>query len=314
MKGQLKKVTGVLLFFLRGIAVMCLCAALLSAQTGGITAKDPDAKKAMDAAHKALGGADKIGGIESFVIKGTQSLTRAAGYVSPISGTSPKPSTSNNIEIRILLPDSFLNIIGVTQIYQGVSQGKLIPSLPVVSTAIVTGPDGKDLSVSPEIAAARARDMAVVDNHRTTERMDEWARFLLGTLMKAGSTQLTISSGSKPNLLTLTKTDGAALGEMEFDSKTGYPSVIRYRKADAPQLERGVLVGGIGGDMRGGGLFGGLGTVNDEIWFQDRFSVNGIMFPRIITTIDAESMVIFELRIEEVQINPKLSLKDFEMP
>jgi len=54
-------------------------------------------------------------------------------------------------------------------------------------------------------------------------------------------------------------------------------------------------------------------TVIAEIQFKDRFSVDGIMFPRVIHwQIPGRRDV--ELWIEEVQINPSLSLEDFEVP
>jgi len=51
-----------------------------------------------------------------------------------------------------------------------------------------------------------------------------------------------------------------------------------------------------------------------EFYFRDRFPVEGIMFPRIITTAAPAASATSERRIEEVQINPKLSMKDFEVP
>ena len=80
------------------MAAACVCAALLTAQSGGITTKDAKAKEAVDAAIKAIGGAGKIGDIKSLVIKGTWSRlpnVRASGL---------------GMEIRILLPDSFVQI------------------------------------------------------------------------------------------------------------------------------------------------------------------------------------------------------------
>jgi len=84
------------------------------------------------------------------------------------------------------------------------------------------------------------------------------------------------------------------MSQIEFDSKTGYPSVINY--AEIPELAGGITV---------------------YRFSNDRFSVDGIMFPRVIhldrTTLYGDK-VNYEMRIEEVRINPNLSLKDFEVP
>jgi len=46
--------------------------------------------------------------------------------------------------------------------------------------------------------------------------------------------------------------------------------------------------------------------------FNEWLAVDGIMFPRVVTT-KAETMD-RGMRIEKVQINPKLTLKYFEIP
>ena len=74
--------------YLRVAVAIFLYAVLLSAQSGGITTKDPKAKEAMDAALKALGGMDKIGGIKSLVIKGTE--TSATGWSGEPGGEMKK--------------------------------------------------------------------------------------------------------------------------------------------------------------------------------------------------------------------------------
>jgi hypothetical protein len=112
-----------------------------------------------------------------------------------------------------------------------------------------------------------------------------WSRFLIGMFVKAGSAPTTFSSRSTPGVFNM---EGIASGEIEFDLKTGYPSVIKYSNI-------GIMDGG-----------------NNEMRFGDRFSVNGIMFPRVIVETTGTSKK--ERRIAEVQINPKLSLKDFEVP
>ena len=310
MKEQLKKIN---VWFLPGLCVSAvfLCAVLLPAQSGGITTKDPKAKEAVDAALKAIGGTDKIGGIKSLVIRGTDEFVGSKAVV--IDG-NPVNLTASEFEIRILLPDSFINIrqtqSGMT-IYDGVSRRTLVPPKPrsQISPTVKT-PDGKTIQRSPERIEMIARDDAALDNYWTDGKLDEWSRFLIGTLMKSGSTPVTISSGSKSGVFTLEKKDGT-LGEIEFDSKTGYPSVIRYKPSEQPKLLSGmVILGGMGGAMPG--TTGSGQAKDEEIRFHDRFSVNGIMFPRVITMPVLTG--IREVRIEEVLINPALSLKDFEFP
>jgi len=68
-KSKRARVTKKFLFCLH-MAAVCFCTVFLMAQSGGIVTKDQNAKEAVDTALKALGGADKIDGIKSLVIKG----------------------------------------------------------------------------------------------------------------------------------------------------------------------------------------------------------------------------------------------------
>ena len=303
------------------MAAVCVCAALLTAQSGGITTKDAKAKEAVDAAIKAIGGSGKIGDIKSLVIKGTLGRFQPA-----------------EMEIRILLPDSFVQIVESSldgHRYEGISQGKLIPppysskgkaghspeeifpsfTPPKISNHSGT-PGGETAPASLESAEDRAeRHIAATNNFHINRRTGELSRFLIGTLMKTGSAPMTISSGSTSGVFNLTKNDGEAAGEIEFDSKSGYPSVIRYENPKPPpghimaasvivNHDGSLTVGGISAQNPGGG----------EIRFQDHFSVSGIMFPKVITYTQWYNDTVTELRIEEVLINPKLSLKNFEVP
>jgi len=296
-----------LYYYLNVVTAICLCAVFLMAQSGGIITKDQKAKEAVDAAIKAIGGADKIGNIKSLIIKGTTILSFIDGFVLP-NGMTPKSPPPEEFEIRILLPDSFLKITTNSnniQLYRGVSQGILIP--PIMAGRLA--PDSKSSQEAPITG-----DVAIIVNHQTNIKIDEWLHFLVGMLMKTGASPVTISSGSTSGVFTLTKKDGS-LGEIEFDSKTCYPSAIRYKKPEMPPLPGGSIL--VGGDLRGGSSSVASGLKkpdHDEIRFQDRFSVNGIMLPRIITTFDAETMFTTELRIREALINPELSLKDFGLP
>ena len=288
------------------LAAACVCAGLLMAQSGGITAKDAKAKEALSSAIKALGGADKTGGIKSLVIKGTWAWLpqgRALG-----------------MEIRILLPDSFVQIHQVdmgSPFYRGISRGTLIP--PPNTEISPYSLDGS--LVPPEITEAFAKRLAIRIDYDTNAMADKWSRFLIGTLMKSDSTPITISSGSASGVFSLTKSNGA-VGEIEFDPKTGYPVVIRYKNpvsAGGPGIvfnessktkPNGSAKTDITSARPSENMDGG------EIRFRDHFSINGIMFPKIITSTEISGGITTteELRIEEVLFNPELSLKDFEIP
>jgi len=236
----------------------------LPAQSGGITTKDQKAKEALDAALKALGGADKIDGIKSLILKGSETAF-----------------PNGLFETWILLPDNFLHFRGPEadkpnrrrRDRSSISQGKtlqLLSSLNSAGTKFIRG--------DPETEEAIASVKATVD-----EASDTWSYLLMGMLAKSGPTPLALSSGLTPGIFILTKNDGIT-AEIEFDSITGYPSVIRY---EFPKRK---------GEMR----------------FSDRFSVNGVMFPRMITITTGNSWWDTKRQIEEVRINPNLGLDDFE--
>jgi len=162
-------------------------------------------------------------------------------------------------------------------------------------------------------AATQAKRQADDANNQ----IDEWARFLIGTLAKTGPAPLTLSSGSTPGVFALEKT-GEDFGEIEFDSKTGYPSVVRFKTPGPPKFIQAITssVDPETGETRYSFDSRNMpepDTVIAEIRFKDRFSVDGIMFPRVIHwQIPGRRDV--ELWIDEVQINPSLSLEDFEVP
>jgi hypothetical protein len=261
MKGQLEKIGKIGRFFLylcSAATVMCLCAVFLTAQSIGVTAKDQKAKEAVDKALKVLGGADKIDGIKSLTLEGTEKLG----------------ASSNEFEILMLFPDSFIRInnLAASRSYSdGISQETVLPALTFIKDSKINDKlDKKDLATANAVLNARR---------------DVWSYFLIGLLAKAGPTPLAISSGSTPGVFNLTKKNGGA-GEIEFDSKTGYPSVVRYKTT----------------------------RESVEVRFSNRFSVNGIMFPKTITvpTKIGDTTYNIERQINEIQINPKLSLKDFK--
>jgi hypothetical protein len=58
---------------------------------------------------------------------------------------------------------------------------------------------------------------------------------------------------------------------------------------------------------------GGEELVDSVIRFKDRIAVDGVMFPGTIV-FESGRGGDRELKIENIQINPKLSLADFEIP
>lgn len=268
-----------LFIYLNVVTTICLYALLLMAQSSSITTKDQKAKESVDTALKALGGADKIGDIKSLILKGTGTNGLFYGGVNAISGNAMTQinwtragSEKYDFELRILLPDSFIQIDRFTDrtTHSGVSRGAPLSSSS--NANIISG----DFNI----------------------RIDDWLCFLIGTFMKADYMPLALSSGKGSGRFTITN-EGKNIGEVEFDSKTGYPSSIRYAMI-VPQV----------GEMGGRIVTSPPQVFNLERRFRDRFSVGGIMFPRVITA--SADRIDRELLIEEVLINPELSLKEFE--
>ena len=240
-------------------------------QFGSITSNDQNAKAAMDAALKALGGSDKIDGIKSLILKG-----KTTGVF------------TNEFELSILLPDNFVQINDQQGSNKpnvkrpqtmGISRGAMLPEL-YKAGPIQRNPDGTIILDDEDRA-----DLKV----RVNKLKDMWSFFLIGLLAKEGPTPLTISSGSKPGVYTLMTKNDSEAGEIEFDEETGYPSIVRYRLSP--------------GQAR-----------YDVMRFEDRFSVNGIMFPRSVNVSSTAEWWISgsTRRIDEVLINPELTLTFFD--
>ena len=288
---------GVVSFFWRSVIVamltMYVCTIFLMAQSGGITAKDAKAKEALAVAHKALGGADKIDDIKSFIISGTE--TRAV-FTSMDQGPMTKTgSATNEFEIRVLLPD---------KIFQFEKASPLPGMSARTSYSIVSNGEFINLSIfDPPIPGMPPAKPASKDQIVINRQLQEMARLLVGTLMKAGTMPLTISSGSSPDRFTITTTEGG-LCEVEFEAQGKYPSIVRYKVMETIFV-RDPVTGNNTGETR-------MEERDEMMQFQEWAFVDGIMFPRVITN-KAETMD-REMRIEKVQINPKLTLKDFEIP
>ena len=307
MKVSFKKERMVKLSFCIAVTIFA-STVLMVAQSNGINTKDQKAKEVVDASFRAIGGADKIGDIRSLVIKGTSNRL-----------TSKNTTLSQRFETRILLPGSFVEITWLsdsgTRIYRGVSQGILIPPPPSAKPPgwdVYRTPDGELVEFTPGQLENLANNAVIAKNYDINTRLDWWTCFLIGTLMKTGPAPLTITSDSTHGVFTLAKNNDT-LGEIEFDSKSGYPSVVRYKRPEHPNMPPPEILSEL--------IDGGYPTYSEmrasdiTMRFLDRFSFNDIMFPKVITIdVSTNERYVTELRIEEVQINPKLSLKDFEIP
>lgn len=257
------------------VVIVCICAEILTAQNNGITTKDQKAKEALDATRKALGGADKIDGIKSLIIKGSETIL----------------SNTYDFEILMMFPDSFIQVNYINprtrSTSYGIFQGEMLPKWPFAPAAKFKPlPDGKVMLPDGEIISSEPSDKYIATVSAEAERRkNRWAHFLIGLIAKADPAPLTLSSGSTAGVFNITNKDGVT-GVIEFDAKTGYPTIVRYKNSP--------------------------GQANDVMKFEDRFSVNGIMFPRSITVTSPEMINNTDRRIKEVLINSDLSLKDFE--
>ena len=271
--------------------IMAASVVLLTAQSGKITAKDQKAAEAMKAAITALGGEKNLDNVKSLILTGT---TKYYSHVAV-----------DDTEIRILLPDNYLRIdkrSGMT-VYAKASKGK----------------------------AQTAGFTETGDRMGTTVR-DEVNRFsclLLGALLKGDPLVLpnlssVVGTSSKFNIATET----GILGEIEFDPKEKYPLFISYKDTvrniakfsttEKPEnIEKTpskLLSANSSNNIRFTMVGPGLEEIVDSIMrFKNRIAVDGIMFPETIV-FESRGNAISELKIEKIQINPKLSLADFEIP
>jgi hypothetical protein len=102
-----------------------------------------------------------------------------------------------------------------------------------------------------------------------------------------------------------------ALGEIEFDPMEKYPILISYKDAvrNIVQIKTPLPNGKFNFWMGPGDEE----LVDSVMRFKDRVAVNGVMFPGTIV-FESGRAGDRELKIEKVQINPKLTLADFEIP
>jgi hypothetical protein len=278
----------------RGCVILCCLimaaggAVSLIAQSGKITTKDQKAAAAITAAKKALGGEKNIDGIKSLILTGTSKALQP-----------DRSYTTFKIEIRMLLPDSILWInktsvgeSGLTM-YSGVSKGELRDAA-FFGTQQTQGPE-RDL-----------RDQKAVN-----AQLDRFAYLLMGALLKSDPiAPITIAPVSgTADKFSMSKAEGV-LGEMEFDSKGKYPSLIRYKETvrKLQPISSNPVAGRT--DVS---LFGRTEIVDAIIRFKDRVATDGVLFPRTIS-YESRGNIDREMKIEKVLINPKISLEDFELP
>ena len=263
------------------MAAICFCTVFLQAQSNGITTKDTKAKEAVDAAHKALGGADKIDGVKSLLLSGTGA----------ISATVPI-----EFDIRWLSPDNYFRLekafettpyIHTTSRYYSVSNREL-------TTMMFSDPAGT-MNTAPTPRVSKEPDLL-------NANLGFIARLLIGTLMKAGPMPLTISSSSIPDRFVITTPVGV-LCEIEFDAQSKYPSSLRYKQWVVASI------------TPGGPWVPPTPNYEEQetvMRFSEWMAVDGIMIPRVVTyKADTVDRV---MRIEKIQINPNLTSKDFEIP
>jgi hypothetical protein len=260
---------------------------ILVGQDGNISAKDKKSMDAVTAAHKSLGG-PKLDSMKSVVLKGS--------YVSGIFETRASTSKTTKIgetlcelEIRILFPDDFIQIRrcpdwnGGTAVYYGISSGNVFNIFTTLQDAV--------------------RSRMTTD---ASTALDEWNRLLVGMIMKSISTSLILSTGSTEDFIVERK--NGLLGTMVFDAKEKWPVKIDYKiTTQVPVLSK---------DSGGRMVYAGDSKSEERssyIQFSDRFSVDGMMFPKTITRVTSGE-VEMTMTINDVKINPSLSKKDFDIP
>ena len=293
--------------------VILLFTTLSIAQSGRVKTGDERAAAASTAASKALGGENNLGNIKSIVISGTMTTlgtmvrTSADGQSSTTTGKS-----SQSMEIRLLLPDNMMKI-----------QTRTLPfaNLPSTTYDGVSGGESRSMSPAGGVmgssgAAPKVENRTVISQDPTAvaTKLYEMARLLLGMLLRSGPVTpltLTYAGTHAGGGFTITRSNDV-LGTIEFDPKTNYPSAIRYiETTNMPSIVSDPATGSVS-------MGPGKSQYIDMIMgFSDRTLVNGVMFPQTITwksTGDSPQPIDREFKIEKIQINSGLTLKDFELP
>ena len=289
--------------------VILLFTTLLAAQSGRIQTSDDRATAVATAVRTALGSEKNIGNIKSIVITGTMTVTvtttRIDGGLPAATATG---KSSQSVEIRLLLPDNMMKIQSLTfpgmnlpmAIHEGVSGGESRNASPGMSSSSQSG-------AAPQV---EYRPIISKDPTAVAPKLDEMARLLLGMMFRSGPVTpltMTYSNGE----FTVAKLDGI-LGTIEFDPKTNYPSAILYKEITTmPSIVTDSATGSASIGPRKSQ------SMDMIMRFHDQAAVNGVMFPHTITWKSSENSprpIDRELKIEKIQINSGLTLKDFELP
>lgn len=272
--------------------VIAACFAGLKAQSGKITAKDQKAAEVMTAAIKALGGEKNIDNVKSLILTGS---------IKSPAGKSPTDDFSQEVELRILFPDNFLWITT-----------RNIPAVNMKITSYLGVADGEFINASFGGPGVTMVTSAGYDQANDVNRI---ACLLMGALFKplSAATHTFSSLPNTPDRFSIA-TDNGTLCEMELDPKEKYPLLIGYKDLrmvsaqkpppDAPKSDAKTTV-----------LMGSMmksEAVDAVMRFKDRVAADGVMFPKTIVVEVGKSVT--EYQFDKIQINPKLTLKDFELP
>jgi len=282
------RVITILKLLICGIVVLAISGNVLVAQQGNVSAKDKKSMDAVVAAHNSLGG-QKIDNIKSLVLTGSQ----ISGIFETRASTSKMTRTGEIVcefEIRVLFPDSFVQISRCpdwnkgTIAYFGILNGKVFNIFTTLQN-VVNSSTTQDTS-----------DVA----------LDGWNRLLAGMIMKGIGTPLVFSIDHHDNI-SIERKDGL-LGTMVFDVKDKWPVKIDYNVT----TQTPVLSKGSDGRM----IYTGDSRTEERsayVQFSDRFSVDGIIFPKTITRGDSDKVEL-TMTINDIKINPNLSKEDFNFP
>jgi len=249
----------------------------MAAQSGKITANDKMAAEAISDAIKALGGEKNLDGIRSLVLTGTEKV-----FTSDVM---------MEIEIRILLPDNFLMIskrdvpgFGPSSVYRGVSKSEVRNAAFTGTGKVATAP------FTPE------------------DEINRYASMLMGALLKGDAVApLTLTSVADASNRFSVANAAGVLCEIEFAPGEKYPLLVSYKN----------VVGRFMMQQTDNSMIGRIGPVSETVdsimRFNDRAAVDGVMFPMTIV-FESRGNVDREIRFEKIQINPKLTITDFDIP
>jgi len=256
---------------------MTAVVAVLMAQ---ITAKDQKAIEAITAAKKALGGEETIDNIKSLILTGTSKRLYN--------------KRESIIEIRILLPDNYLWIEkGTTDFFDTISYNGFS--------------NGEMRQVS--FYGSERSGVARIDYK---DEVNRFANLMMGALLKSDpAAPLTIASVSgASDRFSITGTTGE-MGMMELDPREKYPLLVSFKDVvSVNYTEEAINNKNI--TIR---FLTKTDAVDSVIQFKDRTVIDGVMFPKtIIFESPGMDFNNKEVRLEKIQINPKLNLKDFDIP